>query len=172
MDENAKEKAIFFTTINRALRRLTMEGQCDICEDCNGSGELYFRATSKMPAKTIPCPACGSFGSQIEGVLRRMRHDKNDDGAAFQDAIATMQETFCPEDKTTAWSLSACTELLNGADAQATAAWMFANLAAIMRRHPELAESDMVHSWAMGLSDELQALSDDDDNDLPSVGEA
>ena len=149
-----------------------MEGQCDICEDCNGSGELYFRATSKMPAKTIPCPACGSFGSQIEGVLRRMRHDKNDDGAAFQDAIATMQETFCPEDKTTAWSLSACTELLNGADAQATAAWMFANLAAIMRRHPELAESDMVHSWAMGLSDELQALSDDDDNDLPSVGEA
>ena len=121
------------------------------CGDCGGEGG--YGSTS--------CQACEGYGSKGAALLRSITPVA---GNGRLKLIAdNCRENFAPNDKKTAWKLAVATEVLQDSDSEPVVAWMFANLAVLLKSDPGLSRSEICLKWSEIFSDTLTEIANEED---------
>lgn len=152
------ERRGFFRAMNAAIDLLERENAFRVCDECDGHGGWESVAD---------CEACGNYGAKGSLILRRLRPET--DHKRLSIIAENCRENFCPDDRKTAWKLAVATEVLQDSDSEAVVAWMFANLAVLLKEDPGLSQSEICLKWSEIFSDTITAIANEDD-DGPSFG--
>jgi hypothetical protein len=153
------ERRGFYRALNAAIDLLERAGAFKVCDECDGNGGWESVAD---------CEACGNYGSKGSLILRRLRPEN--DQKRLSIIAHNCEENFCPNDRKTAWKLAVATEMLQDSEGEAVVAWMFANLAVLLKDDPGLSQSEICLKWSEIFSDTITEIAAEGDDDKPTFG--